>query len=225
MVKDYSKGKIYKIVNDENNNIYYGSTVQPLSKRMGNHRKKHNHCMTKNLGVDLKYCKIILVEDFPCERKEQLLMRERHFTEFQQCVNKVKRPIITEEERKEKMAEIGKKNYIKNREKISIRSKKYRDENPEKISIRSKKYRDENPEKESIRSKKYRDENPEKIAEIHKKYRDENPEKIAEINKKYRDENKEKLREKYTCDCGSSIRKDSKNRHEKTKKHQTFINS
>ena len=38
---DYKKGKIYKIVNTENNNIYYGSTIQPLHKRLNEHRNKH----------------------------------------------------------------------------------------------------------------------------------------------------------------------------------------
>jgi hypothetical protein len=62
------------------------------------------------------------------------------------------------------------------------------------------------------------------------KNKDKNREKKQESNKKFYEKNKddisEKKKEKYTCDCGSIIRKDSKARHEKeSKKHQNFINS
>ena len=78
---DYSQGKIYKIVNDENDNFYIGSTIQPLYKRMYHHRSKDNQCMSKNLGVELKECKIILVEAFECKNKDELLMKERYYIE------------------------------------------------------------------------------------------------------------------------------------------------
>jgi predicted GIY-YIG superfamily endonuclease len=35
---DYSKAKIYKIVNNIDNEIYIGATIQPLSERMAKHR-------------------------------------------------------------------------------------------------------------------------------------------------------------------------------------------
>ena len=51
---DYSNGKIYKIVTDVDNEIYVGSTTQPLSKRMQWHRGNSNkikgdvqNCMLK----------------------------------------------------------------------------------------------------------------------------------------------------------------------------------
>ena len=36
---NYAKGKIYKIANDIDDEIYVGSTCQSLSKRMGIHRQ------------------------------------------------------------------------------------------------------------------------------------------------------------------------------------------
>ena len=36
----YQNGKIYKIVDNGYNLCYYGSTVQPLSKRLASHKKK-----------------------------------------------------------------------------------------------------------------------------------------------------------------------------------------
>ena len=35
---DYSKGKIYKILNNIDNEIYVGSTIKTLSQRMACHR-------------------------------------------------------------------------------------------------------------------------------------------------------------------------------------------
>ena len=78
---NYKQGKIYKICNNENDKCYIGSTSQPLHKRFHDHKRKHNLCMSKNLGVELKDCIIVLVEDYPCERKEQLLKIERFYIE------------------------------------------------------------------------------------------------------------------------------------------------
>ncbi len=39
---DYQKGKIYKIVCDETNLTYYGSTVQPLAKRLSQQKEQKN---------------------------------------------------------------------------------------------------------------------------------------------------------------------------------------
>lgn len=60
-----------------------------------------------------------------------------------------------------------------------------------------------------------------------KQYREDNKEYTKEYNKKYREKNKEillkKEKEKYTCVCGSTIRKSDKARHFKTKRHLKFI--
>ena len=39
---DYSKGKIYKITNDLNDDVYIGSTCDTLSRRFSNHKSKSN---------------------------------------------------------------------------------------------------------------------------------------------------------------------------------------
>jgi hypothetical protein len=43
------------------------------------------------------------------------------------------------------------------------------------------------------------------------------------INKIYYQNKKEKIKEKYTCICGSTLRLDTKARHDKSKKHQEYI--
>jgi len=76
--------------------------------------------------------------------------------------------------------------------------------------------------------KNYREENKEKISDQRKDFYQNNKEKIAERGKEYRDKNKEEIsekrKEKITCDCGSTFRIRAKTRHEKSVKHQNFIN-
>ncbi len=90
---DYSKGKIYKIISDETDKIYIGSTIQPLSKRLSSHIRSFN-CYEKTLKyisaneiLKFKEPKIILIETFPCDSKEELLSRERYHIEQNDCVN------------------------------------------------------------------------------------------------------------------------------------------
>ena len=107
---DYKNGKVYRVICEETNKQYIGSTCTELRKRLHQHKRKGQRCMTK----DFINPSIILIEDYPCERKEQLLMRERHFMETIECVNK-QRPIVSREERVEKQKEIKKKYYEKNK--------------------------------------------------------------------------------------------------------------
>lgn len=93
----YCTGKIYKIECDGVDKVYIGSTTQPLCRRMANHKKMfkmYNEGSTKLYYASydvLKYdnAKITLIEDFPCERKDQLVARERyHILQHARSVNK-----------------------------------------------------------------------------------------------------------------------------------------
>lgn len=88
--------KIYKIVNDENDLTYYGSTRQRLCQRMAVHRTGLKRYLEND---DKAFCssyevmlynnpQIILVEEIDCENKEQLRARERHYVETCPCVNR-----------------------------------------------------------------------------------------------------------------------------------------
>ena len=102
---NYANGKIYKITGG--GLTYVGSTTQPLYKRLNEHRNqkasfdrgdKSKSCSSAELLV-FDDCCITLIEDFPCERKEQLLARERYYYDLLDCVNKMK-PLSTPEEKK-----------------------------------------------------------------------------------------------------------------------------
>lgn len=76
---NYQNGKIYKIVNNVNNIVYYGLTVEKiLSHTMGNHRQKSTNIRNlSKLHVALRTIGsgnfiIVLVHDFPCNSKNEL---------------------------------------------------------------------------------------------------------------------------------------------------------
>ena len=79
----YQNSKIYKIVDNGYNLCYYGSTVQPLSKRLSGHRKEYTQYMGGKRSrpttvyqifdeYGIENCKIELAELFPCNIKAEL---------------------------------------------------------------------------------------------------------------------------------------------------------
>jgi len=112
---NYNNGKIYKIVCDDTNKVYYGSTTNTLSRRMVQHRSQ-KRCVYNEMTNP----KICLVEDVPCERKEQLFQRERYFIENNECINKripARTPQEWRNDNKDKRKIIDKRYYDKNKEK------------------------------------------------------------------------------------------------------------
>ena len=84
--KDYKNGKIYCIRNNIDDDLYVGSTTQPLSKRMAYHRKDakkeinmHYMLYSKFNEIGIENFYIELIEDCPCETLEQLRKREGHY--------------------------------------------------------------------------------------------------------------------------------------------------
>ena len=77
--------------------------------------------------------------------------------------------------------------------------------------------------------KEYYQKNKNKICELMKVYRHKNKNKISEKFKAYRINNRYKISErkkvKFTCECGSTLRKEDKARHFKSIKHKSFVNS
>jgi hypothetical protein len=87
---NYQNGKIYRIICNQTGLQYIGSTTIPLASRLSQHRKvfKDAKSGTSKLVLENNDYNIILIEDFPCDRKEELLQRERFFIETMACVNK-----------------------------------------------------------------------------------------------------------------------------------------
>lgn len=116
-------------------------------------------------------------------------------------------------------------------EEESIKLERYYIETFECVNVHipgriKKEYREELKEEYM---KKYREEYREEISKKKKEYREAHKEEISEYNKKWREAHKEEIiekrKQKYTCECGSTLLIVSKTIHEKTKKHIDYINS
>ena len=87
---DYQNGKVYRI--SAGDLTYYGSTTQALHKRMKGHRGdfKSGKEIIASFAVLQQDpdAKIVLVENYPCNSKEELNAREQYYIENNQCVNK-----------------------------------------------------------------------------------------------------------------------------------------
>lgn len=93
----YSNAKIYKIVSNINDDVYYGSTVESLSNRLAKHRAAYKHYLagksryiTSFKILETNDYDIVLVEKVNCNSKEELHQKERFYIENNACVNKVR---------------------------------------------------------------------------------------------------------------------------------------
>jgi len=173
MPPNYQNAKIYKIYSYENDDVYYGSTVETLSQRMTKHRSNFKQYKNGNIKtsyvtsfkiLDFESSKIELVENYSCNSKEELLQREGYYIRNNNCVNK----LIAG--RTEKM----KKEYIK----------EWRVENKNHIKEQVKEYFDKNKPYFKEKQKEYYELNKQQILEQIKEYRNANRD---EINKKKRE--------------------------------------
>ena len=117
---DYSKGKIYKIVDLTNDDIYIGSTAMSLDGRWGSHQMFNLYDKNK------EYCEMILIEDYPCESRRQLEEREQYYMDNTECINK-RRAFIPEQDIRIRGSEAVKKFYHTNSNKIKQRANRIRD--------------------------------------------------------------------------------------------------
>lgn len=136
---NYQQGKIYKIHPRDNANVcYIGATCKKyLCQRMGMHRvhqrSGYNHCRTRQLfetyGMD--NCVITIIENFPCDTKDQLTARERfHIEEMRRNGVEVVNASIPSRTHKEW--------YQDNRQSILDKKKTYYQANREAILDRMK---------------------------------------------------------------------------------------
>lgn len=205
-INRYHRGKIYSIRSYQSPDIYIGSTIQPLYKRLSGHKKNYKrwkngkYRYTTSFEI-VKYsdCYIELVEDYKCENITELNRREGQIIrETENCINK-------------KIAGRTQKEYD---DEHKIEKKQYRENNKEKIAEDQKKYYEDNKEEFKINNKKRYEDNKEYRLEYRKQYYEKNKEKIKQYSKI-----------KYTCKCGVTLSKISKAKHERSKKHKAYIES
>jgi len=177
MMSDYQNSKIYKIIDLETEKCYIGSTYKTLDERLKKHLSNYREYLNGKARfvssfdiIENDDYDILLIENYPCTNKKELLIRERYWANKIDCINKVKNQGL--------YLELGgKKEYM---------NKYY--------------------------NQKYQLEHKEEIQKYKKEYREKNQEKIKKQNSKT-----------FECSCGSICRYNDKARHERSQKHQKFI--
>jgi len=161
MNSKYQNGKIYCIWSYETEEIYIGSTYNELDHRLKGHKDKYSQMLNgKKVGNRksfeiLKYgdAQIGIIEEYPCNTKQELLRREGELQKQIKCVNKLiagqtgkewrdsNRNLINEKSRKKYEAEDikikqerHKKNHERNGHKWKNTRKKYSVNNKEKFT-------------------------------------------------------------------------------------------
>lgn len=119
---NYQNAKIYKIINETNEIIYIGSTAEEkLCKRFNSHKlKAPNH-------------KIILIENYACNSKDELRKREQEVIEENNNLLNKQRAYISEAVKKTNMIKYNQKYRENNKPQILQKQKEYRENNIDKI--------------------------------------------------------------------------------------------
>ena len=204
MSRDYSNGRIYVIRNNINDDVYVGSTTQPLSKRMAKHRSEISsnklplYEKFREFGVGNFY--IELLKEYPCENSEQLQAEEGKWIREMGTLNR----------------------------KISGRTiREWHEDHKEEQSDKKKQYREEHKQEIKEWKKKHYEENKEEILAKQKEDYENNKEVKLERNRIYCENNKAKIKAQacqvINCECGNKYTQQNKNRHLKSQKHQTYL--
>ena len=200
----FQKGKIYKVCNTIDDDIYIGSTIETLGRRMTKHRYNAKQGNDKTLlqlqekGVENLY--IELIEEYPCSNKQELRAREGYWQRQLNNINKR----IEDRTSKEWYQD------VKHDEEFKQKRQEYRDAHKEQILHNEKIYRQENKDK----IKEWRQSEHGKTCL--KNWREKNKEHVQEINRR----SKSQI---IPCDkCGCEMQRGSLHKHKQTKKCKNY---
>ena len=157
---NYELGKVYRIKDNTNNNVYIGSTCEyNLKDRLAQHEAQYRFFLSTgkskytsfNILANKDYV-IELVEACPCNNKDELKAYEQHHIQnTPNVVNKIKKLKLT----KEDVTAYGKEYYNANRETISQKSKAKYALNKDEIKSKIKAYAEANKEAIKLQKKAY----------------------------------------------------------------------
>lgn len=146
-----NKGKIYKLVpkiinENEEPLIYIGSTNEKyLSSRLAKHKTNYKRYLDGKTNHSSSYIlfdkykldgvEIILIENFNCNTKYELLLKEKYYIENNVCVNKIK----YNKPQNDYIKKYNQEYRLKNKNKFKDICKRYYYNNIEKIKESNKK--------------------------------------------------------------------------------------
>ena len=182
---NYQEGKIYKIYNTTNDDIYVGSTTQKLCERMRDHRysitdakagKQLIYKAFREHGVDNFY--IELIEKCPCNDRQELRRKEgEYIRSLKPSLNK-------------RIAGRTKTEYLDDsrEHRLAVMQTYYQD-NKEHLAPKRKEWSQHNRERINISNRNRREINHDSLARYYQ--------------------------EKIKCDCGSVVSRAALTRHKK----------
>ena len=237
-------GRVYKIVHNQSDLVYIGSTLNQLKYRWRDHKNSYKKWQNgkagacaiyeyfDQYGVDNFTC--ILIKEYKVADKKQLYALEQLWINKLRCVNKqcAFQPIKKERKKQyykdnqQQISERKKQYYDVNQQKILEKNKQYYKDNQQKLLDQKKQYYKDNQQQISEYKKQYYKDNKQKLSEKHKQYREDNQQKIKEKNKQYYDANQQKILEKTECSiCKSVILKKALKRHQRSAKCRSSLNT
>ena len=158
--RNFQNGKIYKIWNLFDDDIYVGSTVQSLCRRMALHRSDIRRNVSRCPAIYNKMLEfgsdnffIELIEEHPCDNIEQLHKREGHYIRLIGTLNRK----ISGRTHKDYQIEKA-EHYLE-----------YRQEHKEDKKEYDKTYRENNVDRKRENDKLYRESHKDEVKE--KKYK------------------------------------------------------
>jgi hypothetical protein len=129
---NYRLSKIYKIESDIGGVTYYGSTTKPkLSGRLAEHRSNYKRYLVGKYSYVTSFevlqhpdARIVLVQNCPCDSKDELLAFESYYIKNRDCVNRY----IPGRDKKEY--------YEQNKEWLLEKNAEYKERNREYINAK-----------------------------------------------------------------------------------------
>ena len=162
---NYDNGKIYAIRSHLTDEIYIGSTTQPLHKRFHQHKTPSNKSTSVKI-IAFGDAYIELIENYPCADKNELHRREGEIMRNNlSCVNR----------------------KIEGRTDLEY----YEDHKPE-ILARHKQYREAHKPEMASKQHQYYEINKPELASQHKQYREAHKPELAIKRKQYYEDHKQK---------------------------------
>ena len=217
---NFQNAKIYTIRSNQTDKYYIGSTNQrTLAQRLGKHRGNYKEYLLDNTKTNVTSFKILqyndhyieLLENYPCNNKEELFRRE----------GQLQRQFKSEIVNKCIAGRTTKEFYDDNKLELRQKTKVYREANKEKCVMDCKKYYEAHKEQISAKRvdkvKIYRQLHKEEKRIIDKAYRETHCNEIM----KYREQIK--VKNTYVCECGKIGSLYHKIRHDNTNKHKTYM--
>jgi len=167
----YENSVIYKIKHNEDyddNNIYVGSTSN-FKNRKYQHKgscinekdKNYNFSVYQYIRANGGWDNFVMIpiEQYPCNSKNELIIRERYYIDLLRPTFNIVKPGRTNkewrEDNKQHIAEYYKNKYENDKKQLIEYQKKYREANKEKLAEQKKKYHEANKEQIAEYKKEY----------------------------------------------------------------------